>query len=136
MTPIRFGEGDAWLLWPVPSGGGDLESLVHSYVFIARDAIPPFGKVRECLSRAVRAGILLPPIGNYFELKREWAERFNQIVEKHSTTEDGIMELDEYLSSCEWPEVGPDFQLDENEYCFVAERVEKHFADVFGRRDR
>ena len=133
MATVHFGEGDAWLLWPIPKSGCDLEHLINVYVFVARDAIPPFGRVRECLSRAARVGVLLPPSGGRFQLAPQWEERFGQIVEQQSPTELGIMELDDVLASGEWPEVAPDFALDAEEYRGAAERVERHYASVFGR---
>jgi hypothetical protein len=133
MEVLRFGEGDAWLLWPIPRSGCDLEYLIRAYVFVARVAIPPFDKVKECLSRAVRAGILLPPTGGRFELAPAWWERFTQIVDKHSPSECGITELDEFLGSGEWPQVAPDFALGEDEYRAAAGRVEQHHQSVFGR---
>jgi hypothetical protein len=133
MEPVRFGDGDAWLLWTIPPGGCDLEHVLNVYVFVARDAVPMFGRVRECLSRAARAGILLSPAGGRFELAPAWQERFGQIVGRHSPTELGLMELDEFLAAGEWPPVAPDFALGEEDYRQAAERVERHYADVFGR---
>lgn len=98
MKPVRFAEGDAWLLWTIPHGGCDLEHLIRTYAFVARVAIPPFGD------------------------------------EKHSTSECGIMELDDYLGSGEWSQVGPDFAINEDEYRLVTERGERCYESVFNRR--
>jgi hypothetical protein len=134
MAAVNFVDGDAWLLWPIPKAGCDLEHILHVYVFIARDAVPQFGRVRDCLSRASRAGVLLPPTGGRFELAPLWAARFSEIVESHSPTECGIMELDEFLLAGEWPEVAADFSLEEGDYRCVAGVVERHNAILHGSR--
>ncbi|HJZ90278.1 MAG TPA: hypothetical protein VKE40_05355 [Gemmataceae bacterium] len=136
MEFVRFADGDAWLLWLIPSSGCDLEALLHSYVFAARAAIPPYTQVRECLARGVQAGVVMPPMGGRFALDPCWDKRFKQIVEAHSPSEYGIMELDEFLAAADRPAVGPEFELDEAEYRRAAERVDRHYAEVFRRHSR
>jgi hypothetical protein len=131
---VRFAAGDAWLLGLIPDAGCDLEALLSAYVFVARDAVPPYGRVRGCLARGVRAGVVLPPAGGRLALDSAWGERFRQIAAAHSASEYGLMDLDEFLAASDRPAVGPAFVLDEAEYRRAAERVDRHQAVMFGRR--
>ena len=66
MESIQFEQNDAWILWTIPSTGAEIADILRGYVFSARDAIPSYEMVANCLKRAIHAGILEFPLHTDF----------------------------------------------------------------------
>ena len=117
VTTVQFGRGDVWVLWCIPNMGCNLESLIHTYTFVARDAIPSYASLAGCLTRAVRAGLMSVPTGGRYILNPEWYARIHFLDEQFQAPEYGLGEFEDEFVVRDWPAADDaDFVLGTDEY--------------------
>jgi hypothetical protein len=131
MAGVQFNHRDAAFLWCVPESGSDLECLIHLYVFIERIAIPSYDDVAGTLRRAVRAGIIAPPL-TFFRLSVEWFSLFDQFDSMYSASELGMVEFSDIFIPREWPKVlDYEYTLSASEFRRAVDGVQKDLDRVF-----
>lgn len=120
MGTVRFLFKDACILWCVHGDGCDLESLIHVYTFVDRAAVPSYEEMNGCLSRAVRAGIMLFPTGGRYRLTPKWSAQMGE----YPADVYGMVDFAEWLITQDLPDIGADFTLDQGEYRGAARAVQ------------
>ena len=134
MAGVQFNRGDAAVLWCIPRNGCDLECLVDLYVFIERIAIPSYAEIAGSLSRAIRAGIMVPPLAGHLQLTTEWYGLFHQFDSMYAASELGMVEFADILISQEWLEASDfEYTLSPTEFDRAVQSVQKHLDQVFKR---
>ena len=73
---VTFSVDDVELLYSVPQPGGDLATIVRTFVFLNRSAAPPFSVVRDCFTKALQSAILSAN-GDHYQIAPDWYGRIH-----------------------------------------------------------
>jgi len=79
-STVTFSDDEVDLLYSVPQPGGDLSTIIRTFVFLNRSAAPPFSILRNCFTKALQSGILLASDGHY-QITPVWYGRIHKYDE-------------------------------------------------------
>jgi hypothetical protein len=135
---VKFQYPDAALLYCIPVRGCDLRYLVPAYVFFDRTSVPSYETIAGFLSRASIAGIIFPPTtgADRYRVRPDWYARIHDRDVKFTASEYAAADFSEELEDAEYPEVGSDFSLDEQEYREAADCAQERLDRLFEKRNK
>jgi hypothetical protein len=117
MSGITFSKTDAEILYSMPKPGAELPDLIRCYMFINRDAPPPYTAVATCLSKSATAGILVVlPEGRYSIVER-WYAYIHRFDGQKANEIESMLAFEELFTAQAWPAVGGEHvRLNEDDY--------------------
>jgi hypothetical protein len=132
---VKFEYLDAALLYLIPLDGCDLNYLVPTYVFFDRTSIPSYETVAGFLSRSAIAAIIFPPTtgADKYRVSAEWYARIHNRDGKFGASELAMVDFFDELQDGNYPEVGLDFVLEEQEYREAANCAQERLDRLFGK---
>ena len=82
---MSFLKDELNFIYTMPPRGGELKELVADYCFISRDIPPSFETIRSCMTKALKAGIVLCD-KDQFKVEDNWYHRIH-LRDNSSATE-------------------------------------------------
>jgi hypothetical protein len=114
---VEFTPFNVIFLWCVPKRGATLRNIVQSYCFINRDAAPNYEVLNQCISKAIKAGILKALPDHTYRLDDDWYARLHRFDQSASNEFDSMSQFEETFLGRGWPCVSDlEYTLDAKEY--------------------